>query len=94
MTHNMKTIADVEAMENRLRRRDIRMGDEDLLVFYQERIGQVFDLRRLKQLIKKKGGDHFLRLTEEQLLRTRPSKKELTQYPDHISMGRRRLSGR
>ncbi len=91
MSHNAEIIADIESMENRLRRRDIRMGDEDLFNFYQEHIGQVCDVRSLKQLIKEKCGDHFLRLTEEKLLRIRPSDRELAQYPDHISMGRQQV---
>jgi len=91
MAHNARTIADIESMEDRLRRKDIRIDDEDLLIFYQERIGQVCDLRSLKQLIKKKGGDRFLRLTEEKLMKTRPSDQELAQYPAQISMGRQQV---
>ena len=91
MTFNAKIIANIEEMENRLRRKDIRMGEEELVVFYQERIESACDLRALKQLIKKKGGDRFLRLTEEVLLRIRPGDQELAQYPDHIIMGSKQI---
>ncbi len=92
MTHNAKIIADVEEMEHRLRRRDILMGNEDLLAFYAERLGSVCDLRSLKRLIKTRGGDRFLRLTEENVLQTRPSDQELAQYPDRITMGRQQFA--
>jgi ATP-dependent helicase HrpA len=91
MTHNTKIIDRIEDMENRLRRRDIRMGDEDLVIYYQERIGAACDLRSLKRLIKKKGGDRFLRLTEKDLLLDRPGDPELALYPDRIAMGSKEI---
>jgi ATP-dependent helicase HrpA len=92
MRHNAEIIAGIEEMENRLRRRDLRMDDEELVRFYRERIGAVWDLSGLKQVIKKKGGDRFLRLTEEDLLRVRPSDPELARFPDRIAMGHKQIA--
>ncbi|MEJ2157795.1 MAG: ATP-dependent RNA helicase HrpA [Desulfobacteraceae bacterium] len=92
MAHNAEVFAQIEAMENRLRRKDIRMDDEALVIFYQERIKAVCDLRGLKRLIRKKGGDNFLRLSEEDLLQVRPSEPELALYPDRIKLGARQIA--
>jgi ATP-dependent helicase HrpA len=87
MEHNLKMMASVEEMEDRLRRKDIRMDDETLVQFYQKRLDRIYDLRTLKQLIKKRGRDDFLRLTEKDLMISEPSEEELAQFPDHMTMG-------
>ena len=91
MAHNSKIIANIEALENRLRRKDIRMDDEALVQFYGERLGQVYDMRTLKQCIKKRGGHRFLHLTEGDLLHHQPSDQELEKFPDRVSMGHRHI---
>lgn len=88
MEHNLKIMAKVEQMEDRLRRKDIRMDDETLVQFYQQRLGRIYDVLSLKQLIKHRGQDDFLRLTEKDLMISEPSEEELAQFPDHMALGR------
>jgi ATP-dependent helicase HrpA len=87
MAHNSQIISNIEDMENRLRRKDIRMDDEVLVQFYAQRLGSVFDMRTLKQHIKKHGSDSFLRLTEQDLLNHQPSARELARFPDRMPLG-------
>lgn len=91
MAHNSQITASIEDMENRLRRKDIRMDDEVLVQFYRERLGAVYDMRTLKQHIKKRGSDSFLRLTEQDLLNQQPSARELAQFPDRMPLGRHHI---
>jgi ATP-dependent helicase HrpA len=74
-------------MENRLRRRDILADEEELFLFYRNRLDNVYSLAGLKKRIGEKGGDRFLRMTEEDLLRYHPDREELSNYPDRITMG-------
>jgi ATP-dependent helicase HrpA len=87
MAHNSKLIAAVEEMEDRLRRKDLRVDDETLATFYRNRLGRVFDMRSLNSRIRKSGNDGFLRLKEEDLLIYRPSAEEMAQFPDKIPAG-------
>jgi ATP-dependent RNA helicase HrpA len=87
MTHNSKLMTAVEEMEDRLRRKDLRIDDETLAAFYRNRLGRVFDMRSLFSRIRKSGNDHFLRLKEEDLLVYRPSAEEIAQFPDRIPAG-------
>ncbi len=87
MTHNLNLMASIEALEDRLRRKDLRVDDQVLLDFYRRRLGQVFDMRTLQNRIRKAGNDNFLRLREEDLLICRPSKEEIAQFPDQIPAG-------
>ncbi len=91
MVHNLEMLDAVEDMQNRLRRKDLRIDDQLLLEFYQRRLGHIYDLRTLMHRIRKAGSDDFLRLREEDLLRYRPDREELGQFPDHISVDRQRI---
>ncbi len=86
MNHNQAIMARVEEMEDRLRRKDIRMDDQTLIDFYRGRLGRIYDLRTLKSRIRKQGGDDFLKLNEDAMLQYRPSDAELSQFPDSIAV--------
>ena len=87
MEHNARLIASIEDMEDRLRRKDLRVDDETLAAFYRKRLGRIFDMRSLHNRIRKSGNDDFLRLKEEDLLVYRPSEEEMAQFPDRIQAG-------
>ncbi len=89
ITHNKQLIARLIAMEDKLRRRDILIGDEAIADFYSERLKGVFDLPTLNNAIKEHESDTFLRLKEEDLLVSRPDEAEIALYPDQIEMGER-----
>ncbi|MBW2593170.1 MAG: ATP-dependent RNA helicase HrpA, partial [Deltaproteobacteria bacterium] len=89
MQHNRKLIQEIEGMENRVRRRDILVDPEDIFLFYREHLAGIYDLRTLRKYIKTKGGDGFLKLTREFLLRRAPDENELELYPDRVTLGNR-----
>ena len=85
---NRELIEKISAMEDKLRRRDLLVDDEMLFAFYSERLPGVFDSRTLQKRIREQGGDRFLLLQEQDLLRRSPDFDALTHYPDEMSLGR------
>jgi len=92
ITHNLRLVQGVQEMEDRLRRRDILIGEEDLVAFYTQRLPEVYDERTLAARIKKAGGDRWLHMHEKDLSRYRPSEKEMALYPESITLGGQRFS--
>ena len=87
MEHNRQLIEAAQDMENRIRRRDILVDESQLEAFYHSRLDQVADWRTLKHLIRKAGGDGFLRFSEADILNYRPDDTALKAFPDAISAG-------
>ena len=85
---NRRLIEAIEAMEDKLRRRDLLVEEDVLAAFYADRLPGVFDIRTLQRRIRERGGDDFLLLREEDLLRKEPDPNDLTSYPDHLSLAR------
>ncbi|NPV05910.1 MAG: ATP-dependent RNA helicase HrpA [Syntrophaceae bacterium] len=88
LAHNRALIERVRDMENRLRRRTLLATDDVLAAFYEERLRDVSDVRTLQRIIRERGGDAFLRMTEEDVLRQAPDPGELALYPDALQAGR------
>jgi ATP-dependent helicase HrpA len=91
MRHNAELVEAVRSMEDRIRRRDILVDDEVLVAFYQKRLAGVSDIRTLKYRIRKQGGDPFLRLDREMLIRYAPDPDVLEQFPRQLDLGHRVL---
>ncbi len=89
LTHNLALQAKVEAMEEKLRRRDIMVTEAAIAKFYTERLSPISDVRTLARLIKERGGDDFLRLKEENLLSLRPEADEVAAFPDKVEVAGR-----
>jgi len=87
LNHNLTIIDDILDIENRVRRRDLLMEEEELYRFYGERLAGIYDVRMLRKAIKKKGSDDFLKLDKTSLLRYDPDAEELSLYPDSLSLG-------
>jgi ATP-dependent helicase HrpA len=87
MAHNQALMASVRDLENRVRRRDMLIGDAEVFQFYRDRLPAVSDWVGLKRRIREAGGDGFLRMTHESLLRYLPDAGELAQYPDRVALG-------
>ena len=87
LSHNQAMAAKVRALEERLRRRDLLIGEEGLVDFYRRRLAEVYDIRRLQHLIRQRGGDDFLRMAEEDLMNYRPDPEELDLYPERLRAG-------
>ena len=84
LIHNKNLVAELRAIEDKLRRRDILVSDTAIAGFYSERVKGVCDAAGLKKMIKEKGSDDFLRLTKKDLLQTMPEEEELVGYPDEF----------
>jgi ATP-dependent helicase HrpA len=92
MAHNCALIAEIQAMEDRLRRRDLLVEEEAMFTFYRQRLDPVYDVPTLKKRIREAGGDNFLRMRREDLLIFDPPDEALAQYPNQIDTGCGRLA--
>jgi ATP-dependent RNA helicase HrpA len=88
LIHNLALQRKVAAMEDKLRRRDIMVGEDRIAAFYDERLPGVMDLRTLEKLIRDHG-DEFLKLEEADLLNVRPDPAALDGFPDRVEVGGR-----
>lgn len=97
--HNRRLIQKIEELESKSRRRDLLVDDATIYDFYEERIPRVggsnlpedktrviADARSFDKFLKERGGDEFLRMTEADLLRTRPDFGALMEYPDTLKV--------
>ena len=87
MAYNKGLIEKMENLENKLRKRDILIGEEEMYFFYSQKLGDIYDTRTLARVIKKRGGDGFLCMTEEDIIRYSPDEDQLSLFPDNISIG-------
>jgi ATP-dependent helicase HrpA len=81
MQHNQQLIDAIKDIENRLRRRDLLIGDEKLFEFYRQNLPRIYHPQQLSTAIKKRGGDAFLRLKKQDLMNYDPDADELSRYP-------------
>ncbi len=86
MIHNQKLINEIKDMEDRMRRRDILVSDEELLQFYKVRLKTCYDIRTLKKIIKNTGGDQFLKMRPTDVRHYLPSEEDLSHFPDRINL--------
>ncbi|MEM5787588.1 MAG: ATP-dependent RNA helicase HrpA, partial [Syntrophobacteraceae bacterium] len=82
LDHNRDLISRIEELESRTRRRDLLVDAEILFNFYDQRIGPICDLRTFNKFVKDKGGDEFLKMSEQDLLLAQPDFEALEQFPD------------
>lgn len=88
MVYNQELVDGVHTLENKLRRRDILIDENDLVQFYSAKLPEdIMDMRALASFLRKKGRDDFLHLTEADLLRYAPDEAALSQFPDAINAG-------
>jgi ATP-dependent helicase HrpA len=87
---NRELIQRIKNMEDRVRRRDILVEDEEMGRFYRRRLPMVYDLPTLNRLIREKGGDGFLKMAPEDVMYGPMDNDLLDRYPDHVALGRGR----
>ncbi|MBW2630880.1 MAG: ATP-dependent RNA helicase HrpA [Deltaproteobacteria bacterium] len=91
LRHNQNLTEEVAGMEDKIRKKNILVDEDVLTEFYEERIGIACNIRTLKKLIKDRGTDDFLQMNREDIMEYHPE-KELSMYPDEITLGSRVLS--
>jgi ATP-dependent helicase HrpA len=89
--HNLALIVKIAGMEDKLRRHDLLVSEEEIAAFYEKRLPGIYDIRTLQRLIRDRGDDAFLRMKEEDLLSRPPDSEEIAQYPESIASGGWRL---
>ena len=92
LKHNHRLVDKIRSLEDRLRRRDLLISDDRMAAFYHEKLGEVFDQRTLSKLVRRRGSDRFLRMTEADLMNYDPQDSELAQFPRKIALGNNRFA--
>ncbi|MDY0133278.1 MAG: ATP-dependent RNA helicase HrpA [Desulforegulaceae bacterium] len=88
---NQKTINQIKDMEERLRKRDILVSENEIVDFYESKIPQVSDIRTLKNIIRKKG-DAFLLMKKEDLMNYDPENEIKENFPDKLQVGEEKFN--
>lgn len=91
LAHNRGLIEEISGMEDKIRRRDILVGEDALIQFYEKRLGGVYDVRTLRKIILDRGGDDFLKMRKEDVLQYFPDENEVSLYPDELAIRSRKL---
>ena len=86
MKHNQKLIDGIRDIENRFRRRDILVAEQELFSFYRERLPAICDIRKLSRYLKQKGNDRFLRMNRDDLILYDPDESAKAQFPDRLEL--------
>ncbi len=91
--HNRGLIDKTIDLENRLRRKDILVDNEELFRFYSSRLSShVYSRVALKRAVKNAGGDNFLRMEMEDVVNYLPDTDEIVLFPDQIQVGKNSFS--
>jgi len=85
ISENKKKLEDARNLENKVRRRDIIISDEELYQFYRSKLDGVSSISSLETRIRKLG-DKDLKLSDDDVYVTLPTEEELAQFPDSITV--------
>ncbi|MDF1615002.1 ATP-dependent RNA helicase HrpA [Desulfurivibrio dismutans] len=92
LKHNRELLAQLQDLEERSRRRDLVVADEQIFQFYEQHLPpEICDQAGLNRLLKKKRGDAFLQLRREDLLSREPATDLKEQFPTAMEVGEVRL---
>ncbi|MHB8769656.1 MAG: ATP-dependent RNA helicase HrpA [Syntrophales bacterium] len=91
LAHNQSLIERIAGLEEKVRRHDLLIGEEQMAQFYEKRLPAISDIRSLRGLIRDRGSDGFLRMTEEDLLVKPPDPEEIALFPSTVAAGGWRL---
>ncbi len=91
LIHNQALIEKIAGMEEKVRRHDLLVGEEEMAQFYEKRLPGIFDIRTLQRMVRDRGDDAFLRMREEDLLVQSPDSAEIALFPEVVSTGGWRL---
>ncbi len=92
MDHNQALIDDLSKLEEKTRKRDILATDEEIFLFYKERLDRpFFNLKTFARFLKERRDDSFLRMTLADLQKNEPDADHLASLPDTLEMGTTRF---
>lgn len=86
LDHNRELVTRISGMEDRVRSRDILVDDQELFDFYDTRLPGISDRKGLNQVIKEQG-DHFLKMSEQDIVRSLPDGSHIDQFPEILVHG-------
>ena len=94
LEHNLALVAELQALESRIRRRDLVVDEEAIVAFYRDRLPEsITTAGRLRGWLKKTpGADPGLRMTREHLLLRAVDEELGNQFPDELTWGDLNLS--
>lgn len=88
LKHNLALVEELADLEDRMRRRDIRVDDFTLADFYEQRLpADIVDRAGLSRYLKNRGSDDFLFMKKEDIVNTSPESGELDNYPKTMESG-------
>ena len=88
MDHNNRLFEEVKTLEDKTRSRGVLVTEDDIFLFYKNRLDREFsDIRTFAAYLKDAGGDDFLKMTREDLLQSSPDETALEKFPDTIRTG-------
>ena len=87
LVHNQALIKEIIQMEEKVRRRGIRVSDERMEAFYSSRLPGMYDIRTLEKHIRNRENDDFLKMTRSDVIAEIPDPEEVAQYPDEMNVG-------
>ncbi|MBI9099788.1 MAG: ATP-dependent RNA helicase HrpA, partial [Spirochaetaceae bacterium] len=85
LSENRKKLEEARDMEDKLRRRNIIVGDEELYQFYRPKLEGISSVSALENRIRTEG-DKDLKLSDSDVYVSLPTEEELAQFPDSITV--------
>jgi ATP-dependent helicase HrpA len=85
LSENRKKLEEAREMEDKLRRRNIIIGDEELYQFYRPKLEGISSLSALETRIRRLG-DKDLKLSDSDVYVSLPDEEELSQFPDSVTV--------
>ncbi len=86
LDHNLALVGNIRDSEDRIRKRDILVSDEEMFLFYRNRLDPIYDGRTLARMIRKRGDDKFLWMKKDDLMEYDPDEEELALYPGSVDL--------
>lgn len=86
LDHNKKIEKEITQLEEKLRKRDILVSENEIISFYESKIPGVSNIRTLKNIIRKKG-DKFLMMEKQDLMNYDPQQEINSKFPNFIKIG-------
>ncbi len=87
MKHNRLLIDELEALEDKTRKKDILMSEDEMYLFYHARMPKPFyNIRSFAKFIKDQKNQDFLKMSLEDLQKSQVDEDELSLFPDNLAM--------